>query len=138
MKATEAFKQTIKDYLTVRANTDELFAKSFAKPGKSIDECCNFILNTVKATGCNGFDDEEIYGMAVHYYDEDSIDPNYLKGVGGTVVVNHKPQISPEEIAAIEQKARDDYYAECMRKQREQIQPKRKPVKQEVEQLSLF
>ena len=126
MKATEAFKQTIKDYLTVRANTDELFAKSFAKPGKSIDECCNFILNTVKATGCNGFDDE------------DSIDPNYLKGVGGTVVVNHKPQISPEEIAAIEQKARDDYYAECMRKQREQIQPKRKPVKQEVEQLSLF
>lgn len=88
MKASDSFKQTIKDYLTVRANTDELFAKSFAKPGKSIDECCNYILNTVKASGCNGFEDDEIYGIAVHYYDEDNLDKNYLKNVGSLVFLN--------------------------------------------------
>ena len=73
MKTTEAFKRTIEDYLKVRANTDELFAKAFQKEGKSIDECCNFILQTVKESGCNGFEDEEICCMAVHYYVEDEI-----------------------------------------------------------------
>ena len=138
MKATEAFKRTIEDYLTVRANTDDLFAKSFAKPGKSIDGCCNFILNTVKASGCNGFEDDEIYGMAVHYYDEDNIDKNYLKAVGGKVVVNHKVELSEEDKAKLEEQARKDYYNECLRKQKEQLQPKKKAVKQEPEQLSLF
>ena len=73
MKGTEIFKKTIADYLQVRANADDLFAKSFAKEGKSIDKCVNYILNKVKESGCNGFTDDEIYGMAVHYYDEDDI-----------------------------------------------------------------
>lgn len=72
MKASESFKKTIGEYLQVRANTDEQFAKSFAKEGKTLDGCVTFILNCVKESGCNGFDDEEIYGMAVHYYDEET------------------------------------------------------------------
>ena len=139
MKASDSFKRTIEDYLTVRANTDEQFAKSFAKPGKSVDECCNFILNTVKASGCNGFEDDEIYGIAVHYYDEDNLDKNYLKNVGGTVVVNHKIELTDKEKDELAEKARKDYYNECLRKQREQMQPKKKPAKQqEAQQLSLF
>jgi len=138
MKASDSFKRTIQDYLTVRANTDEQFAKSFAKPGKSIDECCNFILNTVRATGCNGFEDDEIYGMAVHYYDEDELDPKYMKPVGGTVVVNHRVELSEKEKAELEKKAKDDYYREMMEKQRKlnQQQPKKKVT--QVEQPSLF
>lgn len=139
MKASDSFKRTIEDYLTVRANTDEQFAKSFAKPGKSVDECCNFILNTVRASGCNGFEDDEIYGMAVHYYDEDELDPKYLKPVGGTVVVNHKVELAQEDKVKLEEKARKDYYEECLCKQREQLHPKKKPAKQqEAQQLSLF
>jgi hypothetical protein len=139
MKSSESFKQTIQDYLTVRANTDEQFAVSFAKPGKNIDECCNFILNTVRETGCNGFDDDEIYGIAVHYYDEDELDPKYLKSISGTCVVNHQVKLPVAEIERLERKAREDYYNECLKKQRESNKQKqRKPVKQEVEQLSLF
>ena len=138
MKASDSFKRTIEDYLKVRANTHELFAKSFAKPGKSIDECCNFILNTVKASGCNGFEDEEIYGIAVHYYDEDNLDKNYLKAVGGTVVVNHKIELTDKEKAELAEKARKDYYNECLRKQKEQLKPKKPVKKQEPSQLSLF
>ena len=137
MKTTEAFKRTIEDYLKVRANTDELFAKAFQKEGKSIDECCNFILQTVKESGCNGFEDEEIYGMAVHYYVEDEIDPKYLKQMGGTVVVNHQVKLTDEEKKELEQKAKDDYYREMMEKQRKLNQPKKK-VAAQVEQPSLF
>ena len=89
MQATDLFKSTIESYLRVRANTDELFAKSFAKEGKTIDSCVNYIINQVKKSGCCGFADEEIYSMAVHYYDEDDIDPEDTKPLNARVVVNH-------------------------------------------------
>lgn len=73
MKTTNHFKNTIQSYLEDRAKSDELFAASYAKPNKNIDECCNFILGEVQKSGCNGFSDDEIFGMAVHYYDEDDI-----------------------------------------------------------------
>ena len=137
MKASDNFKKAIETYLTQRAEQDALFAQSFAKPGKSIEECCKFILNTVKETGCVGFDDLEIYGIAVHYYDEDEIDPKYLKDISAKVVVNHTPQLTAEELEELAEKAKKDYYEECLRKQREMNKPKKK-VKQEVEQPSLF
>ena len=138
MKASETFKRTIEDYLKVRVNTDEQFAVSFAKPNKNIDECVNFILNTVKESGCNGFDDEEIYGIEVHYYDEDELDPKYLKEIKGNVVVNHAPILTEEDKEELQKKAKDDYYQECLRKQKESLQPKKKVVKQVEQQLSLF
>jgi len=73
MDSTKIFKSTIKNFLDKKAADDPLFATSYAKGNKNIDECCNFILNKVQKSGCNGFADEEIFGMAIHYYDEDSI-----------------------------------------------------------------
>ncbi|MBP9481471.1 MAG: hypothetical protein KBF15_08460, partial [Parabacteroides sp.] len=40
----------------------------YSKPEKNIDDCVTYILNEVKKSGCNGFADDEIYSMAVHYY----------------------------------------------------------------------
>ena len=60
--------------LNQRAATDPLFAPNLMKPNKSIEECVTYILNQVQASGCNGFEDDEIYSMAVHYYDEDEIE----------------------------------------------------------------
>lgn len=137
MKGSEKFKETILAYLQDRASKDELFAKSFAKENKNIDECVNFILNTVKESKCNGFSDEEIYSIAVHYYDEDELNPKYLKTANGSVVVNHRIELTEEEKIELQQKAKDDYYQECLRKQKESLQPKKKTVKEEA-QLNLF
>lgn len=68
-----SFEQAIKTYLDNRAKEDALFAKTYAKPHKSIEECCRYIIQEVKKTNRQGFADEEIFGMAIHYYDEDSI-----------------------------------------------------------------
>lgn len=73
MKGTETFKKVIKAYLDKRAAEDELFAKDYAKPGKNIDDCCDFIISEVKKSGRQGFDDDEIYGIAVHYYNEEEV-----------------------------------------------------------------
>ncbi|WP_416993613.1 PcfK-like family protein [Alistipes ihumii] len=97
MKTTDYFKQTIQTYLENRAATDELFAVRYADPKKNIDDCTTYILNQVRASGCNGFADEEIYSMALHYYDEPDIEVG--KAVGCRVVVNHTIELTEEEKA---------------------------------------
>jgi len=95
MKSTVHFKNTIKAYLDKRANEDALFAVTYAKTNKNIDDCITYILNTVQKSGCNGFADDEIYSMAVHYYDEDSIVAG--KPMNCHVVVNHTVELTAEE-----------------------------------------
>lgn len=137
MKGTEYFKQTIKAYLDERAKTDELFAVSYAKEGKTLDDCVTYILNQVKASGCNGFADDEVYSMAVHYYDEEGIDIG--KPVTCTVAVNHHIELTEEEKAKARQRAIDAYQAEEMRKIQERNAKRKTVVKeQEQAQLSLF
>lgn len=98
MKSTDRFKQTIREYLETRGSRDPLFARIITKPGKNMDDCITYILNTVQKSGCNGFTDDEVYNMAIHYFDEYKID------IGGSignmqVVVNHKVELTAEEKA---------------------------------------
>lgn len=135
MKSTDNFKRTIQAYLEERAKVDDLFAKSYAKPNKSIDECITYILNEVQRSGCNGFEDNEIFGMAVHYYDEDNLDAG--KKINCKVVVNHTVELTEKEKQEIREKARNAFYEEQLAKQRESLKPKKK-VKESVSGPSLF
>ena len=135
MKSTAEFKSVIQNYLEIRAIQDELFAVSFAKEGKNIDDCINYILDTVHKSGCNGFADDEIFSMAVHYYDEDNIlISNDVSKCN--VVINHAVELSEEEKAEVKaaamKKAIDEQYVA--------MTAKNKPVKkvEVVEQTSLF
>ena len=102
-KGTETFKKTIQQYLEKRAEEDSLFAETLKKENKSIDECVNYILSEVQKSGCNGFADEEIFGMAMHYYDEDDVKPGSAKLM--KVVVNHHVELTEEEKAIAKEKA---------------------------------
>lgn len=109
MEVSNQFKAVIKAYLDDRASNDELFAATYAKPNKSLDECCNYILQEVHKSGQNGFADEEIYGMAVHYYDEDDIKD--VKPINARVVVNHHvdaPKPQPKKQDKPQDKAKQD------------------------------
>ena len=74
MKGTEQFKEIIKSYLDQRAKEDELFRAKYEKTSRTIDDVVTFILNEVKNSGCCGFDDSEIYSMAVHAIDEPGLE----------------------------------------------------------------
>ena len=110
MKGSIGFKNTIEKHLKLRASTDALFAKTFQKENKNIDDCITYIMNTVKASGENGFADDEIFNMAVHYYDEDDIKVGAK--IKGNVVVNHKVELTPEEIEEEKAKARKAVFDE--------------------------
>ncbi|KEQ31228.1 hypothetical protein N180_02985 [Pedobacter antarcticus 4BY] len=87
MQATDTFTDVIQAHLQSRAETDSLFAETLKKANKNIKDCITYILNTVKSSGRNGFDDEEVFGMAIHYYDEDDIKAG--RDINCKVVVNH-------------------------------------------------
>ena len=133
MKSTDNFKRAIQDYLEARAKT--LFAKAYAKPNKSIDECITYILNEVQRSGCNGFEDNEIFGMAVHYWDEDNLDAG--KKINCKVVVNHTVELTEKEKQELKEKARNDFYTEQLAKQRESLKPKKR-AETKVAEPSLF
>ena len=118
MKGTDHFKRTIQMYLEQRASEDALFAKNYRNPAKNIDDCVTYILNYVQKSGCNGFTDGEIYGQAVHYYDENEIEVG--KPIQCQVAVNHVVELTAEA----RQKAIRQYQDEEVRK----LQNRNKPT----------
>ena len=112
MIPTNHFKKTIQNYLEQRATSDELFATSYAKANKNIDDCITYIFNTVQKSCCHGFHDDEVYSMAVHYYDEDNIKVG--KNFDCRVVVNHTVELTVDEKEEARkqaiQRARDEIY----------------------------
>ena len=114
MKGTDHFKRTIYMYLEQRAEEDALFAKKYRNPAKNIDDCVTYILNYVQRSGCNGFTDGEIFGQAVHYYDENEIEVG--KPIQCQVAVNHVVELTAEEKAEARQQAVRRYQDEELRK----------------------
>ena len=137
MKATEHFKQTIKTYLDERAKNDELFAVSYAKENKNMDDCATFILNQVKRSKCMGLTDEEVYSLAVHFFDEEDIEIG--NPIACNVIVNHTVELTEEEKAKARQEALKEYQAEQLRKmQKRTNKPKTPKAQPEITTPSLF
>ena len=138
MKGTQSFQDTIKAYLEKRADNDALFAIRFANPSKSVEDCVTYILNQVKKSGSCGFMDEEVYGMAVHYWEENEIEVG--NPINCQVVVNHTVELTEEEKEQARQdainKLRDEEMAKmCRPKTSEKKATENNP---QVAQPSLF
>lgn len=141
MKSSQDFKKAIQAYLDLRAKTDKLFAVSYAKTNKNLDECCNYILGEAKKRGnAVAMTDEEVYGMAVHYYDEDDIKINKLPA-------NARTSVSVPASKAVEltqedkEKARQEAIKRLAEEQQALLRKKPARAKKEVtevQQMSLF
>lgn len=136
----KTFKEAIKSYLDERAGTDELFAKSYAKENKNLDECCSYIMGEAKKLGnavC--ISDNEVFGMAVHYYDEDDIKVNKLPA-GTRAVASTLSQ--PVKLTEEDKKrAREEAIKRLTEEQYVLLKKKPSRAKKdttEVQQMSLF
>lgn len=70
-------KDAVEGFLEARAKDDALFAEMYKKPQKNIDSCWAYIVGVAKKRGnavC--MTDDEVYGLAVHYYCEDDLQVN--------------------------------------------------------------
>ena len=127
MKSTNHFKNTIQAYLEERAASDPQFEWAYTtKENKNIDDCITYILNAVQKSGCNGFADDEIFGMAAHYYDEDDIEVG--KPIACKVVVNQTFELSENDIQEAKKEAYERVVAQEMEKHKQKTTPP-KPIK---------
>ena len=123
-----------------------ILTKSYAKENKSIEECCKFIeaeacdrVATKSGAQSYGMTDDEVYGLAVHYYDEDNITIKPLKARSEVMQTNVTYTPSEEEKAAAREaaikKLQEDAYNELRNPK-----PKKAaaPTEQQQSQMSLF
>ncbi|WP_183560604.1 PcfK-like family protein [Mucilaginibacter sp. SP1R1] len=97
MSVSPGFKAAINNYLQAAASKDSLFAETLKKVNKNIDECCTYIINEVQKlhkSKAIAMADEEVFAMAVHYYDEDSI----VVGAPVRAAANHSSDSTKEKM----------------------------------------
>ena len=124
MKGTQAFQDTIAQYLMARAEKDPMFAVRLANPSKTMEQCCAFIIGEVKKSGCCGFTDDEIFGWAMHFWDEPEIEVSNI-ATNCQVVVNHVVELTEEEKEQARQDAINKLRDEEMAKMRSPIQQRK-------------
>ena len=125
MKSTNHFQNTIKAYLDKRAEINLLFSFRYSLPEKKLEDCVTYILNQVQKSGCNGFHDDEIFSMAVHFYDEDNIEIGKPMH-NAQIAVNHVVVLTAEEKEQARQDAMQKAQDEAYRKM---TQPTKKAKK---------
>ena len=139
MEVTKNFEKVIEAFIEKEKKEDKLFAECVdSQPKKTIKGCVNYILKEVQKSKICGWTDEEIFGMAKHFYDEKELkDPGTVKA--GRVVVNHHIDLSESEKEEAKQKALEEF----KRDERLKAEAKRKLAEKRREkeskmQLDLF
>lgn len=72
------FEKIIKDYIESACKTDAVLAGKYEKSGKDIEGCCKYIKSEARKqaqNGCAAIKDDEVFGWAVHYFDEEMTAP---------------------------------------------------------------
>lgn len=145
MSKQNPLKEAVQSYLDERAKADELFAVAYKKKNKSIDECCTYIMGEAKKRGntvC--MSDDEVFGLAVHYYDEDNIKINKLPASVkvSASVPEAKPASKPVKLTEEDEKrAREAAIKRLAEEQYVLLKKKPSRSKKEVteaQQMSLF
>ncbi|MBR5573565.1 MAG: PcfK-like protein [Paludibacteraceae bacterium] len=124
-KQTERFEETIRQFLTRQGQKDPAFLKHCCEVkqrlGKNTTDCCTYIINQVKNTGRCGFTDDEIFSLAMHYWDEENVE------VGNRpqcqIVLNQEIKLSDEEIEECKKEARERLIKEQMNAMRTKNTP---------------
>jgi len=139
--------QVLKDYLDKRAAQDPQFAAKYANEKKSIRECAQYIIGEAASQaegGVAGMTDEEMFGLAVHYYDEEKVE---IKGIRGDVRISRQAAVAKES-AKIELTAEEKEQAHklamerAIEEQRKKMTERKAKAKKDEapqpEQMSLF
>lgn len=133
------FQMAIKNYLDELSMIDQEFAERYNLPEKSIEQCCAFIISEMKKSALNGAmcaTDDEVYGIAVHYYLENEIKIDSCSVDSVKVVSNQYIDLTEEEKAEARQNAIREFQKEELQKLQNR---KKQIVKKELQvEPSLF
>lgn len=134
-QAMNEFEKVIKAHLDQRAANDKDFAAKYTPESedkkRNITACCNYIIAEVKKSGRQGFSDDEVFGMAVHFYDESIEGPTTAPKC--KIVVNHEIELSEAEKNKLREQARKEAEEAVIRAEKEKIRQEQEAARKKAE-----
>ena len=133
-------KEVIKAHLDAMAQKDACFAERYANSDKNIDECMDYILSEARKRGRTVYmSDQEVFGMAAHYYEEDGIkvskQPSSVKATATTVddpaELTEKANIKKEAVEAYRQQCMEAEAAAVKKREKKRREAKQNAMAQE-------
>ena len=146
MIGSEAFVERIQAFLDEQAATDKEFAAKLKKDKRTVQDCANWMIEKLaqdfRDTGKMGYDDSEIYGLALHFFDEPELKAKGNLNFQGLIMSNrprtqeYKPrELTDEEKAGLDAAAREQYKQEQVRKLREAEQKAQEAEQRRLERI---
>ena len=136
-KEPETIEGWLRGRLDEMANTDPVFAEKLDAPNKSVEECLKYIQGEVyhkyiqgKQHGSSAVgmpSREEVFGWAVHYYDEEKVEIRKLPA--GTAVSAEAPKLSKAELEKLKKQAEENALKRYEEEERKKIQEREKARK---------
>lgn len=113
------FQIVIREYLDQLAEIDAEFAEKYRAKENKIEECCAYITSEMHKLAQNnviGVTDDEVFGLAIHYYLEDDLEVNMQSYNSVLIMSNQFVELTEEEKAEARKEAFKQYQAEELRK----------------------
>lgn len=121
------FELAIKSHLDKIASEDPAFAEKYRTKCEvekdSIQNCCNYIISEVKKLNRQAMTDDEVFGMAMHYFDEDIKFED--KAPQCKVVVSHS-NLSDEDKERIRRQAQEEIEKDAVEQAKKKILEEKK------------
>ena len=147
MIGSEFFEQRIKEFIDGQAAKDEAFAAKVNSTKRTVKDCAAWMIEQLaldfKKTGKMGYDDSEIYGMALHFYDEPELKAKGNLSFQGLIMSNQsatrkkepKVELTAEERKEARERAKAQYQNEQVAKLRAAEQKKQQDEEKRLAKL---
>lgn len=116
------FELAIKSHLDMVASEDPAFAEKYRTKceveNDSIEKCCNYIISEVQKLKRQAMTNAEVFGMAMHYFDEDIKFED--KAPQCKVVVSHS-SLSEEDQERIRRQAQEEIEKDAVEQAKKKI-----------------
>ena len=116
------FEIAIKEHLDKVALADGAFAEKYISKCNlekdSIEKCCNYIISEVQKMKRCVMTDAEVYGLALHYYDEAIV---FEEKAPRCNVVVSKENLTEEDMDRIRRRAFEEIEAEAVEEEKKKI-----------------
>ncbi len=125
--AGDALAAYIKEELDKAAALNPEFAKVYANPKKSLEECVLYVTGEVFKRAFKyaaKISNEEVLGMATHYYQEENCKPNVGDNIGVAIMHQFVP-FSEADRAKITEMAKNEI-------RKEKVEEEKKRIKQDI------
>ena len=143
MIGSEMFIERIQEFIDKQIAEDAAFAEKVRNTKRTVNDCASWMIEKLaqdfQKTGKMGYDDSEIYGLALHFFDEPNLKAKGNLNFQGLIMSNrpatrpYKPrELTDEGKARLDDAAREQYKNEQLNKLRMQEQKEREKEEKRI------